>query len=107
MKRVIIITINASLLMLVFVFGITLISSDASAKKSSGEDVVILVCAANFSLTPPSFNVLASNSSSNSPSIATGTACAIALENLFVQDFEIKDVQPAFSGSGVLYTLIR
>ena|SRR2546425_7028444 len=105
MKRAMVIALPALFLVVVVSLGSVSLSSSATTT-SPARDVVILICAANFGGPEPVIEVEASNSSSGTPP-AQGTSCARGLADTLSAGFAIKDTQPAFNGSGVLYTLVR
>src|SRR5882762_8520325 len=105
MKRTLVIALPALLLVLGVSLGSLVLSGNA-ATTAPVKDVVILICAANFGVTPSEIEVEASSSSTGTPP-ALGTSCSQGLADTLRAGFVIRDTQPAFNGSGVLYTLVR
>ncbi len=87
MKRIFLTIFFISILVFVSVLGSTTLSSNASAKASDNE-VVILACTTD-SLSNRIY-IAASNSSANAPTVAQGTSCAQALVDLLAVGFEIE-----------------
>ena len=104
MKRAMVVAVSALLLVIVTSLGNLAPSSNAITTPPA--KVVILICAANFGSNPPVIGIEASDSSVGNPP-APGTSCAQGLADALTAGFTIKDVQPAFNGSGAFYTLAK
>lgn len=103
MKRIL---LSVLLLVFVLVLGNTLLSSKVFGQ-AGGPGVLILLCAANFSTTPPTIQVQASDASLNLTPPTPGSSCAVALADILTKGFTIVDVQPGFSSTGAIYTVAK
>ena len=104
MRRTMIVALSALVLVVIASLGSFVPSS--SAVTTPPARVFILICSGNFASDPPAIEIEASDSSVGNPP-APGTSCAQGLADALGAGFTIKDVQPAFNGSGVLYTLAK
>ena len=105
MKRIVMTKLGALLLVFVLALGSAMPISNAGAE-ITGSDVVILICVldqGNYT----NIIVFSSSSSTNAPTVASGTSAAQALADLFAAGFKIEDVQPPYGLSGAVYTLVK
>jgi hypothetical protein len=98
MKRIVVIILSLSLLMLASALG-------SATNANAQEEVVILICAPRLNVSPPQIRVVASSSSDNAPAITPGTSCAQALSDLIDEGFQIEDETQAAFRAGIIYTL--
>jgi hypothetical protein len=87
----------------------TMGSAHHAAAQTSSNDVVIMICRADFFEDPPGpHTVSVADTSEGVPTIPDGVSCARALSALFDADFALRDVKDAEGGDrGTEYLLVR